>query len=176
MSIARLQIAPTGHERTFANDEIIVSKTDLAGRITYANHVFLRVSGYAEEQLLGAPHSVIRHPDMPRAVFKLAWDQLLAGDEVFAYVNNLAANGDHYWVLAHITPSFGPDGSIVGFHSNRRVPEPRAVRAVEPLYATLRAEEQQHRDRADGLRASTARLTGTLAATGLTYDAWIWTL
>ena len=87
---------PTGREVSFATDEITVSKTDLHGRITYANDVFVRVSGYSERELLGAPHSILRHPAMPRSVFKLLWDTIGQGDEVFAYVLNLAKNGDAY--------------------------------------------------------------------------------
>ncbi len=127
MPPSRTHIVPTGIERHFGEDEIIVSKTDLQGKITYANDVFIRVSGYSEEELIGAPHSLIRHPDMPRAVFKLLWDTLAAGEEIFAYVNNLAASGDNYWVFAHVTPSLGADGKVIGYHSNRRVPEPARV-------------------------------------------------
>lgn len=94
---------PTGQARTFAPDELIVSKTDPKGRITYANDVFLRVSGYELDEVIGQPHNIIRHPEMPRAVFRLLWRQLAAGQEVFAFINNLAKNGDHYWVLAHVT-------------------------------------------------------------------------
>ena len=73
---------PTGVERTFDREEIIVSKTDLTGNITYANDVFIRMAGYTEEELLGAPHSIIRHPDMPRAVFQLLWDTIGSGEEI----------------------------------------------------------------------------------------------
>ena len=104
--MARPTAAPTGRERMFGEDEIIVSKTDLKGRITYANSVFLRVAGYAEEDVLGQPHSMIRHPGMPRAVFKLLWETIAGGREIFAYVKNMARDGDHYWVFAHVTPSF----------------------------------------------------------------------
>ena len=134
---ARSRIAPTGVERFFDTEEIIVTKTDVAGRITYANPVFLRMAGYTEAEAIGAPHSLIRHPEMPRAVFKYAWDRLLSGHEVFAYVNNLACNGDNYWVLAHMTPSRGPDGSIIGFHSSRRVPDRAKIAKVLPLYDAL---------------------------------------
>ena len=97
---------PTGREISFGEDEIIVSKTDTRGVITYSNTVFQRVSGYTEEELQGKPHSIIRHPDMPRCVFRLLWDTVQSGHELFAYVLNLAKNGDGYWVFAHITPSF----------------------------------------------------------------------
>ncbi|MDQ8161872.1 MAG: PAS domain-containing protein [Gemmatimonadota bacterium] len=176
MRSARATTTPTGRERTFGEDEIIVSKTDVSGKITYANHVFLRVSGYTEDESLGAPHSMIRHPDMPRAIFKYAWDRLLAGHEVFAYVNNLAREGDNYWVLAHMTPTRGPDGAIIGFHSNRRVPDRAKLAKVLPLYEKLLAEERRHPDRPQGLTASTAMLAGALQDAGKTYDEWVWSL
>ncbi len=176
MRQARSAISPTGRERVFGEDEIIVSKTDVTGKITYANHVFLRVSGYAEDDCIGAPHSMIRHPDMPRAIFKYAWDRLLGGHEVFAYVNNLASNGDNYWVLAHMTPSRGPDGSIIGFHSSRRVPDRDKIAKVLPLYDSLLAEERRQMDRPAGLSASYARLESTLREQQKTYDEWVWSL
>ena len=126
--LLRRPVRPTGVERTFGQDEIIVSKTDLKGRITYANRVFLQVAGYTEREVLGAPHSLIRHPDMPRSVFQLLWDTIQGGREVFAYVVNLAKNGDHYWVLAHVTPTFDDAGKIVGYHSMRRLPARRLKR------------------------------------------------
>lgn len=176
MTPSRLQIAPTGIERFFDEDEIIVTKTDVAGRITYGNPIFLRMAGYTEAEALGAPHSLIRHPEMPRAVFKLLWDRIMAGHEVFAYVNNLASNGDHYWVLAHVTPTYDPNGTLIGFHSMRRAPARRAVDAVVPLYAALLAEEQRHYDRAQGLEASFAMLVNILTSAGVSYDEWVWSL
>jgi PAS domain S-box-containing protein len=176
MSIARTDNQPTGRERTFGDDEIIVSKTDLTGKITYANHVFVRVSGYSESELTGSPHSLIRHPDMPRAVFKYLWDTLQAGREVFAYVNNLARTGDNYWVLAHVTPSLGSDGTIIGYHSNRRVPDRTKVAKVVPLYNMLVAAERRGADRAKALVASSQLLASTLANLGTTYDEWVWSL
>ena len=104
------QVRPTGTERTFGEDEIIVTKTDLRGVLTYANDVFLRISALTEDEAIGQPHSLIRHPDMPRAVFKLLWDTLKERKELFAYVVNLASDGAHYWVLAHVTPSFDAGG------------------------------------------------------------------
>jgi hypothetical protein len=99
-----------------------------------------------------------------------------SGRELFAYVNNLARNGDHYWVLAHITPSFDATGRIVGYHSNRRVPDASALTKVAPLYDKLRAAERRHTDRKDGLVASTAMLDGILATAGMSYAEWVWTL
>lgn len=168
-----MAISPSGVERTFGPDELIVSKTDLKGAITYANQVFCRVSGYTEEELLGRPHSLIRHPDMPRAVFKLLWDELAAGREVFAYVLNLAADGAHYWVLAHVTPTQRA-GRVIGYHSNRRLPDRRAIRRATDLYSALLTEERAVPDRHTGLTRSWALLEATLAEQRTTYPELVW--
>lgn len=169
-------VTPTGHERHFDSNELIVTKTDVKGRITYANAVFLRVAGVSEREALGAPHSIIRHPDMPRAVFKLLWDTLEAGREIFAYVVNMASNGDHYWVFAHVTPTFDAAGRITGYHSNRRVPEPRCVAAVTPLYKMLKDIEDGHSDRGAGMQASVDRLLGILKDKQISYDEFVFSL
>jgi PAS domain S-box-containing protein len=174
--MGRLGIRPTGRERFSGEEEIIVSKTDTRGVITYANGVFCRVAGYTGAELPGAPHSIIRHPDMPRAVFKLRWDTIDAGREIFAYVVNLARTGDHYRVYAHLTPTLGPDGSIVGHHSSRRVPTRVAIEAVRPVYAQLLAEEQQDGHTQDAIAASTRMLEATLAAAGVGYEQFVWSL
>ncbi|MEZ5973529.1 MAG: PAS domain-containing protein [Planctomycetota bacterium] len=169
-------ITPSGKEVLFTRDEIIVSKTDLKGRITYANRVFQRVSGFTEAELIGKPHNMIRHPDMPRCVFQLLWDTVQSGTELFAYVVNLARNGDHYWVLAHVTPTFDNSGNIIGYHSNRRVPERDAIAKIEPLYKALLAEEAAHADRKEAIAASTAMLTSSLASLGMEYDEFAFSL
>lgn len=163
----------TGKERTFPENDIIVSKTDLQGRITYANDVFCKVGLYGEKELIGQPHSILRHPDMPRCVFHLLWSKIKAGEEVFAYVKNLAKNGDHYWVLAHVTPSFDAAGKISGYHSNRRLPEREAIAAIEPLYRELLAEEARHADRKQGMTAGTTKLQSILQQRGLDYHEFI---
>ncbi len=172
----RPTVAPTGNERYFGEDEIIVSKTDPKGKITYANEVFIRVSGYEEDELLGAPHNLIRHPDMPRVVFKLLWDQIASGREIFAYVVNLCKNGDHYWVFAHVTPTFDAGGQIMGYHSNRRVPERAAVDKVADLYKRLRQVEAQAGGRKEGVKAAAEALDGILAEQQVDYDELVFTL
>jgi PAS domain S-box-containing protein len=167
---------PTGVERTFAADELIVSKTDARGVITYANDVFLRVSGYELPDVIGRPHNLIRHPDMPRAVFALLWETLAERRELFAYIDNLAADGAHYWVLAHVTPSFGPDGAVIGYHSNRRKPSPRAVERIRPLYDRLLAEERRHPTAKAAVAASSRLLADVLAEQGASYDEFIWSV
>lgn len=168
--------APTGREVFFEEDEIIVSKTDLKGTITYSNQVFQRVAGYTETELLGENHNCIRHPAMPRCVFQLLWDVVQSGEEIFAYVLNLAKNGDHYWVLAHVTPTFDAQHRIIGYHSNRRVPKRSAIEVVEPIYAQLLEVERPFARRKEAIEASTAALTATLDGAGVSYDRFVWSL
>lgn len=169
-------IQPTGRAVHFDEHEIIVSKTDLRGHITYANDVFQRVSGYTEAELIGQPHNLIRHPDMPGCVFKLLWDTLHSGSEIFAYVLNLAKDGSHYWVFAHVTPSLDAAGTPVGYHSNRRVPYADALPKVAALYAGLLAEERRHSERARAVSASTAILHRALADAGVDYSQFVFSL
>lgn len=167
----------TGNERFFDSKEIIVSKTDLKGHITYANQTFLKIAAYSEEEVLGQPHSLIRHPQMPRSVFKLLWDTLEQKKEIFAYVINRSKNGDHYWVFAHVTPSFDAKGNIVSYHSNRRVPDRGILeKAIIPLYATLMREEEKHANRKDGMNAAFEMLVGILKNKGIGYDEFIFSL
>lgn len=167
---------PSGVERTFDADELIVTKTDPRGVITYANDVFLRISALTEAGTIGQPHNLIRHPDMPRAVFQLLWDTLEERREIFAYVLNLAADGAHYWVFAHVTPSFGADGRLVGYHSTRRRPEPAAVAAVSRLYQRIRAAERGQAGAREALRAGGDLLREILAGRAQTYDELVWEL
>ena len=166
-------VKPTGRERTFHEDEIIVSKTDCKGIITYANHTFIRVAGYTEDELLGKPHNIIRHPDMPRCVFKLLWDTIEAGNEIFAYVVNLCKNGDHYWVLAHVTPTYDDTGRITGYHSSRRKPEREPIHAVAGIYKLLLEKEQSYSDWREGMQAATELLVSKLDEVGMQYDEFV---
>lgn len=170
-------IQPSGRERHFKPDELIVSKTNLKGHLTYANEVFLRLSDYSETEVLGKPHALIRHPDMPRCVFKLMWDRIASGHEIFAYVVNMASNGDHYWVYAHVTPTFDANHNVVGYHSNRRVPDPKVLSdTIIPLYAELRKIEDSMPNRKDGMNAASEALSQKLSDMGMSYDEFIQSL
>jgi PAS domain S-box-containing protein len=166
----------TGRERFFDPSDLIVSKTDLRGRIVYANRQFQSLAGYDEKELIGASHSIVRHPDMPRAVFKMLWEAIVAGREIFAYVINRSENGDHYWVFAHVTPSFGADGVVNGYHSSRRVPRRDALDRVVPLYTTLCAIERGRENPKAGLAASMAAVETTVRAAGMAYEEFVHTL
>ncbi|MBG0561940.1 PAS domain-containing protein [Actinoplanes aureus] len=170
------EVRPTGVERTFGENEMIVTKTDQRGVITYANDLFLQISALREDEAIGRPHNVIRHPDMPRAVFKLLWDVLAERREIFAYVLNLAADGAHYWVLAHVTPSYDGAGRVVGYHSNRRRPAPAAITAVSDLYARLRTAEARAASPRDAVQAGWQALGNELRERGQEYDELVWSL
>ena len=174
--MTKYAVTPTGRESPFGEEEIIVSKTDIKGRITYANDVFLRVAQYPAKEVIGAPHSFIRHPDMPRCVFKLLWDTILAKREIFAYVLNMARNGDHYWVFAHVTPSLDANQNVLGFHSNRRKPDAGQVTKIKGIYDKLLAEENRFEDRKDGMNSAFAMLTGMLRDKGVEYDEFVFSI
>jgi len=162
-------VTPTTLEKVMREDDFIVSKTDLKGRITYGNRIFIEFSGYEERELLGAQHNIIRHPDMPRAVFKLLWDTIQNKRECNAYVKNLAKDGSFYWVFANVTPSFNRDGQVIGYFSVRRKPRASGVKTAGDLYRAMLEAEQKTGAR-DAIAASTKILTDLLAEKGMSYD------
>ena len=166
----------TGKEKFF--QDIIVSKTDLEGKITYANRVFMDIAGIADEKAcLGQPHNMIRHPDMPRAVFYLLWQTLKSDKEIFAYVINRALNGDHYCVLAHVTPSHDMNHNIIGYHSNRRVPNRMVVNEkIIPLYKDLLSIEKSCSSPKAGMEKSFQTVVDLLADAKLGYNEFIFSL
>jgi PAS domain S-box-containing protein len=166
----------TGKESFFDENEIIVSKSDLTGRITYCNDVFVRVSGYSESELLGQPHSILRHPDMPRSVFKLMWDTIQSGAECFAYVLNRTKAGDHYWVLAHVTPSYDKSGRMVGFHSSRRSPDAAGLEAIRAIYRDVLAAENRYESKRAQVEAGEQTLRAALDRQGMPYDEFIFSI
>ena len=132
----RENLPVTGVEREMRDGMMIVSKTDLKGRITHANHDFVEMSGFSEAELLGQPHNLVRHPDMPPAAFKDLWDTIQAGRPWTGIVKNRCKNGDHYWVEANATP-IRENGRIVGYMSVRRKPTREQVTQAEQLYKQL---------------------------------------
>lgn len=170
------RLRPTGIERYLGVDDVIVTKTDLKGRITYANDVFCDICAMTEGELLGQPHNVIRHPEMPRAIFHLLWSTVGRGEEIFAYVVNLAADGAHYWVLAHVTPSYDAAGRLIGYHSSRRKADPAAVAQVRPVYRRLLEEEARHPRASEAAEAGVNLLHAIVAEQGLDYERFVWAL
>jgi aerotaxis receptor len=133
-------------QREFIIDDgsTLVSTTDLKSRISYCNPGFVAVSGYAREELIGQPHNLIRHPDMPAEAFRDMWDTLEAGEPWTALVKNRRKNGDHYWVRANVTPVI-EGGHITGYMSVRTKPARSEVEAAEALYARMRGEAAAQR-------------------------------
>jgi len=149
-------------------NDFIVSKTDLKGRITYVNKIFMEMGEYSEKELLGKPHSIIRHPDMPKAVFKLLWDMVQNSEEIFAYVLNKTKNGNDYWVYANVTPSKDKTGRAVGYYSVRRMPNRSALDIIKPLYSQMLSAE-----RSGGVDAGTKILMDVLKEKGVDYNELI---
>lgn len=123
----------TQNEHHFADGETLMSTTDTAGRVTYANSVFVRTSGYAIDELMGQPHNLVRHPDMPREAFADMWTSLKAGRAWTAVVKNRRENGDHYWVRANAAP-MRRRGQLAGYLSVRSKPSRAEIHAAQSLY------------------------------------------
>ncbi len=165
-----------GNEQIMGDDDLIVSKTDLKGKLTYANSAFLDIAGYQLKDVLGEPHSMIRNDAMPRCIFKLLWEKISSGNEIFAYVVNATKFDDYYWVLAHVTASRDASGAIVGYHSNRRKPSPTAVSEIKKLYGALVEEENKHKNGKESVAASYKLLMDILAQKGVDYDEYVLSL
>nr|WP_194787914.1 PAS domain-containing methyl-accepting chemotaxis protein [Pseudomonas sp. UFMG81] len=134
----RMNLPVTEHERTFPNHQRLISTTDLNSRITYCNDAFVAISGFTYDELVGQPHNLVRHPDMPPAVFGHMWDTIKQGKPWMGVVKNRAKNGDFYWVSAYVTAVY-ENGRISGYESVRSVPTREQIRRAEQLYARLRA-------------------------------------
>ncbi len=149
-------------------EDFIVSKTDLKGRLTYVNQIFMEMAGYSEEELLGKPHNIVRHPEMPKAVFKLLWNMVQNKEEIFAFVINKTKNGDAYWVYANVTASLNRQGQIIGYYSVRRKPNEDALKLIQPLYKKMLQAE-----RSGGVEAGTKLLLDLLKEKGVDYNEFI---
>jgi PAS domain S-box-containing protein len=170
MNHGNASIAP--RERVMREDDFLVSKTDLKGRITYGNRIFIEFSGFSEAELLGQQHNIVRHPDMPRGVFKYLWDTLETRQECFAYVKNRSKDGGFYWVVANVTPSYGADGRVDGYFSVRRKPSTSGPAAISGLYRRMLEEEQRVGPKA-ACAASLALMHAALAQQGVSYESFI---
>ena len=147
------------------DEDFIVSKTDKKGKITYVNKIFMDMAEYTEAELLGKPHSIIRHPKMPKIVFKLLWDRIEKKEEIFAFVLNKTKNSNGYWVYANITSSLDENENIIGYYSVRRRPNPQAIKIIEPIY-----EKMIEAEKTGGMEASEKILENLLFEKGVSYD------
>ena len=155
-------------EHMVEESAFLVSKTDLKGRITYCNEPFLKIVGAKQAEVLGKPHNIVRHPHMPRAIFKLLWEHIKDKKEIFAYVKNKSFDGGYYWVFANITASVDDRNNTVGYYSVRRKPNPKAIEIIEPIYQKLLSVEKS-----GGMDASMKFLTDFLNEKNLSYDEFV---
>ena len=152
-------------EKQLDENDFIVSKTNLKGKIIYCNEIFTEMAGYPAADLIGSNHNVIRHPDMPKLAFKILWDLLQAKKEFFGFVKNLSADGSHYWVFAYITPDFDTNNNVISYTSVRRKATQSAIEAITPIYKLLLDAEKT-----GGMEASKTILDDFLIQKNLSYD------
>ncbi len=158
---------PLNEEIILNKKDFIVSRTDLKGYITYVNDYFVEICEYRKDELIGVNHNIIRHPDMPRLIFKVLWDRIRSGDKVFAFVKNLTKTGKFYWVLAEVEPA-KKNGDIVGYYSFR-VRAPRyALNEISKVYKLLLDAEKE-----GGMKSSQQLLNTFLAKKNMNYDDYV---
>lgn len=129
-------VVVTEIETPFPEGRLIVSRTDPAGIITHCNPAFVEMSGYRLDEIIGQPHCLLRHPDMPAAAFKDLWQTVGGGHKWHGYVKNLRKDGGYYWVYASVVPNVR-DGRVVGYTSVRRKPSRTRIEEAVALYRTL---------------------------------------
>jgi len=159
---------PTGNEIKLSAKRYIVSKTDTTGKILYGNDYFTEISGYKESELIGQPHNILRHPDMPKAIFYLMWEYLKNGRNIMAVVKNLAKNGNHYWVTTDFDIKRDREGNVRHYIAFRQAAPKHVVKEIEPLYRRLLDIEKEH-----GMEASVTYLQSFLEERGQNYDQFI---
>jgi len=159
---------PVNEEVKLVPYKTIMSKTDRKGIIEYANDYFVDVCEYKEWELMGQPHNIIRHPDMPRIVFKLLWDRLLNKQNIHAVVKNLTKTGKYYWVVTDFKWKEDEDGNIVSFYSRRKAVPEDVKLFMDKFYEKLRKIEEH-----GGMEASGAYFEGYLEDIGKTYDEFV---
>lgn len=147
----------------------ILSRTDLKGNIKYCNTYFTEISGYSEGELLGSSHNIIRHPDMPKVIFKLMWERLKKNQDILALIKNRSKNGDYYWVTTSFETKYHPfDKTPEGYLALRRAAPQNVIKKIEPLYQKLLEIE-----RADGITASEEYFLNHLRKQNKDYDTFI---
>ena len=153
---------PIDEEIVLDPKRYIVSETDEKGKITYCNDYFIEISGYNKDELIGKPHSMIRHPDMPKVVFKLLWETITQGKNINAVVKNLAKDGRYYWIFTEFESRRDTDtGEIIGYHAARKSISKHVIEVISELYARLVEIEKN-----EGVEASEKYLISFLKEKG----------
>ncbi|MBU1927643.1 PAS domain-containing protein [bacterium] len=163
------QPIPKDNEIKLSNKRYIVSKTDAKGIIEYGNDYFVEISGYSEAELIGQPHNIVRHPDMPKVVFKMMWDRISRGKNIMAVVKNLAKDGSYYWVVTEFEPKIDPiTNEILSHTAFRKAAPQKAIDTMTPIYQKLLEIEKT-----GGMEASEKYLRGFFEENKTTYDEFI---
>ncbi len=152
-----------------SQEDLLISRTDPNGVITQCNDIFVKMSGWNKEELLGSNHNIIRHPDMRQVIFKMAWDHIKNNKEFYGYFKNLRKDGGYYWVFAYITAEVDSNGVTTGYASYRRFTPQEAIEAISPIYKILCLAEEQ-----GGVISSEPLFTHYLEKAGFgSYDKFI---
>lgn len=163
-----VQPMPTGKEIKLSKYDMLVSKTNVEGTITFSNSNFSKISGYKKNELIGSSHNIVRHPDMPKAIFYLMFERLKKGKNFPSVIKNLSKNGDHYWVTTDFSIFLNKEGEILSFTAFREVAPKHVVKELEPLYQKLVMLEQE-----DSMETSLSYLESFLNKKNMTYDEYI---
>ena len=134
----------SSREVTLSKNDETISRTDTYGNIIYYNHAFSKISGYTKQELLLTPHSILRHPDMPKAIFYFIWQTLLAGNSTHALIKNLTKDGDYYWQLIKFSIQKDNKNSTISFLSKGEQASKKMIKEIEPLYKKLLKDEKEH--------------------------------
>ncbi len=160
---------PVNKEIKLNNKRYIVSKTDSKGIIEYGNDYFVEISGYSEAELIGQAHNIVRHPDMPKVVFKMMWDRIKKAQNIMAVVKNMAKDGSYYWVVTEFEPKVDPiSNEIISHTAFRKAAPQKAIDTMEPIYQKLLEIEKD-----GGMDASEKYLRGFLEEKRMSYDDFI---
>ena len=160
--------SPINEEIIIPDDQVLISVTDPKGNIIEANDIFIKISGYSEDELVGSSHNIIRHPDMPKIMFKIVWDHIMDKENVMAVVKNLAKDGKYYWVVTDFVTRVDADRNIINYTAYRRPVHDKVKQAVIPLYKALCAIED-----VAGMNAAEKFLNDYFEERDLNYDDMI---
>lgn len=130
------------NEEVLFDGGVMITETDTAGIITYANRKFREMTVYSKEELIGSPHSINRHPDMPKAAFAKMWETIKRGEMWEGYVKNMRKDGKYYWVIVWIKPKFDDEGNITGYIAGRKVPDRNMIKKIEQEYRQMLENER----------------------------------
>ncbi len=162
----KINIKPIEEEVMVDPNKVIMSKTNYKGIIEYANDYFSEICGYSKEELIGKPHNIIRHPDMPKVVFKIMWEKLHKGENLYAIVKNLTKEGKYYWVVTKFETSFYKDNTIISHYARRKAVPIQTRETIENIYALILEIEKYD------VKLAESTFHETLEKYGLTYDTF----